>query len=236
MEINKIVKLIENFAPLDTQEEWDSSGYQVYFENRNINKILLSLSITENILQQAIENNCDMIISHHPFLFPHAVPISYNKNIPIYSAHTNLDKAEGGTTDTLIETLGFCQKQSIGEFLRIVDLQKEISLDEFVDLVKDKLVLQNVRVVNNLNQQKISKIAFCAGSGVEFLVEAVDIGADAFVTGDVKYHTALDSNVIIIDVGHFESEVPVLGKLKNLLENVGLEVLIADEKSPFINY
>lgn len=265
MEIKKITDLIENFAPLELQEAWDNCGFQIDFGQREVKKILLCLSVTQDIINQAVEGNFDMIIAHHPLFF---IPFEFNKNIPIYSAHTNLDKADGGTTDTLIEEIfgglhsnqpndgglgGKCnlpyfddlsmnasrqiaQKFAEGEFLRLVELKEPIQLEDFIKLLKEKLNIENLRVVNNLNQTKISKIAFCAGSGSDFLQEAQKAKADAFVTGDVKYHTALESNVIIIDVGHFESERPVLKKIKKILEPLNLEVVEADEKSPFINY
>lgn len=233
MEINKAIELIENFAPLELQQKWDNSGWQLTYQQTDIKKILLCVSITENIINQAIEENCDLIIAHHPLFF---VPFSFNKNIPIYSAHTNLDTTDGGTTDTLIKLLGFTQIKKIGEFLRIVELKKEIYLSDFSTLLKSKLKLENLRIVNNLNQQKIQTIAFCAGSGADFINDATEIGADIIVTGDVKYHTALDSHIIIADVGHFESEYPVLTTLKDLLKKLNIEVTIANEKSPFINY
>lgn len=233
MEITEIIEIIEKFAPLDFQEEWDCSGIQIDLGKKDINKIMLCLSVTQDIINQAIKKNCNMIISHHPLFY---IPFEFNKNIPIYSAHTNLDKADSGTTDTLIEVLGFNKAQKIGDFLRLVDLDEKVSLNDFICLLKARLNIKNIRLVNNFNQNQIQKIAFCAGSGADFLGEAHKIGADVIVTGDVKYHTALESDVIIIDIGHFESEYPVLNKIKNLLEVTRIEVSIADEKSPFINY
>lgn len=233
MDIKDITDLIENFAPLELQEAWDNSGFQIDLGNRDIEKVMLCLSITQSIINQAVENNCNMIISHHPLF---TVPLEFNKNIPIYSAHTNLDKADGGTTDTLINVLGFAKAYKVGDFLRSVEQENEISLEDFIKNIKEKLNLTNIRVVNNLGIKKAKKIAFCAGSGADFLSEAEKVGAQIFVTGDLKYHTALDSNVIIIDVGHFESEYPVLKTLQDLLEKSGVEAVIADEKSPFINY
>lgn len=234
MKINEIVNEIEKFAPLETQEKWDCSGFQIsYGQDFDIKKILLCLSVTQDIVGQASAKGCDLIISHHPLFF---IPFSFNKNIPIYSAHTNLDKANGGTTDTLIELLGFSEAQKISDFLRLVNFEKEISLIEIINLIKEKLNFIPIRVVNNLNKQYIRKIAFCAGSGADFLSEAEAFGADVFVTGDVKFHTALDSSVIIIDVGHFESEYPILDTLKDLLVKLGVEVIKANEKSPFVIY
>lgn len=225
-----IINIIENFAPIETQEDWDCSGFIIDVK-KDVNKILLCLSVTENIINQAVEKNCDMIISHHPLF---NVPLNYNKGISIYCAHTNLDKADGGTTDTLINLLGFSKAQKVGEFLRLIKLDEKISLDEFAALLKTKLNLKNLKIVNNINKQYIKKISFCSGSGMDLITEAKD--TDIFVTGDVKYHPALESNVIIADVGHFESEYPVLKKIKKLLGVLNIEVVIADEKSPFINY
>lgn len=233
MEVNKIIDLIEKFAPLESQEPWDCSGFQIDLGIRDVKKILLCLSVTENIVYQAQQKNCDLIIAHHPLFF---IPYNLKKGISIYSAHTNLDKAEGGTTDTLIALLGLVQAQFSGDFLRLVELSEDLLLSDFVSLVKNKLGLDSIKIVNNLDKQKIKKIAFCAGSGADFLQEVQALGIDLFVTGDVKYHQALESNVIIADIGHFESEHPVLNSVKFLLEQLGVEVTIADEKSPFINY
>ena len=98
-----IVTRIEEFAPLDTQESWDASGWGVDLEGKEVHKILFALTVTDDVVNQARQKGCDMIISHHPLFF---VPFEY-KDINIYSAHTNLDRAEGGTSDLIIEKLGF---------------------------------------------------------------------------------------------------------------------------------
>jgi len=231
--MNEIVGLIENFAPLDTQEPWDCSGFQIDLGTKEVKKVLLCISVTEDIVEQALAKNCDFIVAHHPLFF---VPFTFNKGVSIYSAHTNLDKADGGTTDTLIDLLALGGAQKLGEFLRLVELNQEISLKDFISLIKTGLELKTVKVVNNSDKQNIQKIAFCAGSGADFIEDAEKNGAHVIVTGDVKYHQALESNVIIVDVWHFESERPVLNKIKSLLETLKIKVVIADEKSPFINY
>ena len=219
----EIVQKIEKFAPLETQEKWDCSGWGVNAEQVNVKKILFALTVTDDIVKQARQNNCDMIISHHPLFF---VPLEWS-DINIYSAHTNLDIAEGGTTDTLIQKLGFKKSENQG-FVRIVILNKPISLDE----LKNKLltISPKLRYINNLNKKDIRSIAFCAGSGSEFINRT---DTDAFVTGDLKFHTALDSKQIVFDIGHFESEIFAPELLKKITQ-VGERGIIADEKSPFI--
>ena len=85
----EIVKKIEEFAPIETQESWDVSGWIVDLSNPEVDKVLFALTVTEDVLEQAVRNGCNMIISHHPMFF---VPWKY-RNINIYCAHTNFDKA-----------------------------------------------------------------------------------------------------------------------------------------------
>lgn len=218
----EIVRKIEEFAPLNTQEKWDCSGWAVDKSNNDeVHKILFALTITDDVFRQAINKDCDMIISHHPLFY---VPLKY-KDMNIYCSHTNLDRAEGGTTDTLIKKLGFT-KTATDDFVRIVELNEAIPVEE----LKEKLlkISPKLRYVNNLNTKKIKTIGFCAGSGSEFIGET-----DAFVTGDLKFHTALESKKVVFDIGHFESEIFAPEILKRITE-VGEKGVIANEKSPFI--
>ena len=230
-----LVRKIEEFAPLETQEKWDCSGWGVEAfsprpageglgaRGQNVNKVLFALTVTDKIVQQAREKNCDMIISHHPLFY---VPLDW-KDINIYSAHTNLDKAEGGTTDRLIKELGFTKTESY-EFVRVVKLENPTTVEE----LRQKLlkISPKLRYINNYNKKTIQTIGFCAGSGSEFISE---FNTDAFVTGDLKFHTALDCKNVVFDIGHFESEQFAPKILKEITE-VGEKGIIADEKSPFI--
>lgn len=257
----EITKRIESFAPLETQEEWDCSGWGVNVANGvahtssnncegvnidtnvahtlsnnhegvNINgcdeihRIMLCLTVTDDIIKQAKEQNCDMIVSHHPCFY---IPLEWSC-INIYSAHTNLDKAQGGTTDTLIESLGLSKYKISTEhdFLRVIDYKTTI--ENFNNLLKQ--ISPNARLINNKNKTELNKIAFCAGSGSEFINDAKELGADCFVTGDLKFHTALDSEIVIYDIGHFESEILVLPVLAQII-GTETEIVYAKEKSPF---
>lgn len=218
----EIVKRIEEFAPLDTQESWDASGWIVDLPELEVDKVLFALTITEDVLEQAVRNGCKMIISHHPMFF---VPFKYS-NINIYCAHTNLDKAKGGTTDTLLKNLHFAGKQ-FNDFVRIVDLENEMSI-EFLKL-KLLPISPRLRIVNNKKVKTIKRIGFCAGSGSEFIK---DTPCDAFVTGDLKYHSAIETNKVVYDIGHFESEIMSVSLLKEI-SGVNEKGLIAYEESPF---
>ena len=218
----ELIKKIERFAPPETQEKWDCSGWLVETDKKDVNRVMLCLTVTEDIVKQA--KNCDMIISHHPLFF---VPLDF-KGIDIYCAHTNLDLAQGGTTDTLIDTLfGNIEREADG-FVRYV--KKDLTAEEFLKILKK--ISPNLRYTNNNGQKNLHKIAFCAGSGSEFISQAAESGADAFVTGDIKFHTALESPILLFDIGHFESEIMVLKVFERLI-NKDVEVVFANEHSPF---
>jgi dinuclear metal center YbgI/SA1388 family protein len=231
----KITERIEIFAPSETQEDWDCSGWGINIEGYDeIRKIMLCLTVTENVVKQAKEQNCDMIISHHPLFCVNChselVSESYAPQINVYCAHTNLDKAQGGTTDTLIETLGLSKHKVKIEhdFLRMIDYKTTI--EDFNNLLKK--ISPNTRVINNNKVKELNKIAFCAGSGSEFINDAKDFGADCLVTGDLKFHTALDSDIVVYDIGHFESEILILPVIKKIIGS-DVEIIYAKEQSPF---
>ena len=225
----KLVKLIEKFAPLNTQEEWDCSGWIVDNESvLDIKKVMLALTINKDVVAQARKNNCDMIISHHPLF---EVPLDF-RDIQMYCAHTNLDKAQGGTTDALIDALKLDIKFfESDEFTRYIELKEKLSLNNLLKLAKK--VSKNIKYVNNKKRKTIEKIAVCAGSGSEFIKDAERKNCDAFITGDIKYHSADSSNIILIDIGHFESEYPVLKNIEKIRANSKVEVIYAKQKSPF---
>lgn len=233
----EIIKKIEKFAPNETAEPWDCVGFMAETKNEEISKIMLCLTPTEKVIKQALSQNCDMIISHHPMfefnLNSELITENFAPKIDIYSAHTNMDKADGGTTDTVITTLGLDDfKRPINhEFLKMVEIPNSIAVEDFS--AKMRKISPNLRYVNNNNEKTISKVMFCAGSGSEFIKEAQLLGADCLVTGDLKFHTALDAEIVVFDIGHFDSEIIILPVFKNII-GAGVEIIFANEKSPFI--
>lgn len=216
-----LVAKIEKIAPLHTQETWDCSGWVVDNpEVIEVYKVMLALTVTDKVYNSAKEQNCDMIIAHHPLF---EVPVKF-KDIQIYSSHTPMDKAIDGTTETLIKKLGFKDFSYENEFVRVIE--KQMTVEELYDKLKQ--ISPKLRLVNNNDKKAINKIGFCAGSGSEFLNTG---DYDCFVTGDVKYHTAVETEKVVFDIGHFESEILILDRFKEIL---GIEVVMSDEKSPFI--
>lgn len=230
MDKSEIIARIEEFAPLETAEPWDCSGWAVETERKEINKVFLALTVTPKIVEQAKYFDCDMIIAHHPLF---VVPFEF-RDIDIYCAHTNFDIADGGTTDTLIAELEDYGlpikdvKRNGTDFVRYVDT--DICVTDFLRVLQR--VSPNLRYVNQSDVEHFDNIAFCAGSGSEFINEAYKNGAQAYVTGDLKFHTALESPVPVFDIGHFESEILSLKVFEELIDG-DCEVAYAHEESPF---
>ena len=141
-----LVKIIENFAPLELQEKCDCSGWIVETSQIDVNRVMIALTVDEKIFKQALNKNCDMIISHHPLF---SIPLAF-RGIDIYCAHTNMDKVLGGTTDTFVEALGL-NGNPAGEFLRIVD--KNISVKELSQKIKK--VSPTGRLINTNGIQNV---------------------------------------------------------------------------------
>lgn len=232
----EITNKIEKFAPLSSAESWDSSGWIV--DNKacdEVSKIMLCLTPTLDVVQQAIRQGCEMIVSHHPmFYIPCKEPIvkDFKPQINMYCAHTNMDKANGGTTDTIIKTLGLSEYRINieHEFLRFVEFPSEISVSEFSKILVK--ISPYARLINNRHAEKLKRIAFCAGSGSEFIKDAKGLGADCLVTGDLKFHVALDSEIVVYDIGHFESEILILPIFSSIIGK-DVEIVYAKEQSPF---
>ena len=235
--VTKIIKKIEEFAPLETMQKWDNSGWQVNLGRDTTNKILLTLDVTPSAVDEAVEKHCDMIISHHPVFFhpiksiesPFVIKAIQN-NIQIYSAHTNLDIAQGGVSEYLAEKCGFKDLDTAFEFIRYKQLDTECNFSKLISTLKTIFGLPSLRVVNS-KRKTYSSIAFCSGSGAEFIPDLEKIGIDVFITGDLKHHQALNaSEMTIIDLGHFHSERFVVEIFENILKDEDVEVCAAVDK------
>ncbi len=236
-QVSKIIKKIEEFAPLYTMQKWDNSGWQINLGIQETNKILLSLDVTAATIDEAVQKNCDLIISHHPVFFnpiktidmPYIIKAIKN-NIQIYSAHTNLDVAQGGVTEYLAERCGFTELDTAFEFIKYKKFTHEKNFSKLVSTLKTVFCLPSIRVVNS-QRKTYSSIAFCSGSGAEFIPDLEKIGIDVFITGDLKHHQALNANkMTIIDPGHFYSERFVADIFRNMLSNEDVELITASEK------
>jgi len=239
---DEIIKKIESYASLDLAEEWDNSGWQINLHHDYTNKVMVALSLTRDVLEQAVTNDCDLVITHHPLIFHRLSKIddtvlvqAIKHNISVYSAHTNLDKTYGSTTDALAGVLGFKNLITVDEYIKIAQLKDELGLNELVEKVKTSLGAERIKIINPNGIDSVKNIAVSAGAGGSMIKKIEQYDVDLFITGDVKYHAALEvRGFAVMDVGHFESELPVLPLIQGIIAKTGVEVLIAQEHVPWI--
>jgi len=239
---DEIIKKIESYASLDLAEEWDNSGWQINLHHDYTNKVMVALSLTRDVLEQAVTNDCDLVITHHPLIFHRLSKIddtvlvqAIKHNISVYSAHTNLDKTYGSTTDALAGVLGFKNLITVDEYIKIAQLKDELGLNELVEKVKMSLGAERIKIINPNGIDSVKNIAVSAGAGGSMIKKIEQYDVDLFITGDVKYHAALEvRGFAVMDVGHFESELPVLPLIQGIIAKTGVEVLIAQEHVPWI--
>jgi len=230
----EIVRYFETKYPLDLAFEWDNCGLQVGTLNSKVEKILVTLDITKNVVKEAIKNKVNLIISHHPLMFKPMQNIVFDSprgwiiknliqnDIAVYSAHTNFDVAEGGMNDILANALDIKEPKLLDEINNIgrFGTIDKIEFEVFIEKVKSTFNLKTVKVIGN-TKKSISTVGISGGSGSHHMYAAKKRNCDVYITGDITYHTALDAiqmGITLIDVGH-HIEVIFIDAVTNDLQN-----------------
>ena len=228
-----IMNALERIAPRRLAEDWDNPGLLVGSYSQKVGRILVALDVDDAVTQEAIDRRADMIVAHHPAIFRGIkqlrtdLPLGrrlaalLTHNIAVAAAHTNLDVAHGGVNDVLAAQIGLeklssfvitHQEDGITESIgRVGTLPTPTSIEDFARAVKECLGVSHVRLA--AAARPVRRVAVCGGAGADFIDNAVRLGADVYVTGDVKYHDAqraVEQGMHIIDAGHFGTEAPVL--------------------------
>lgn len=240
--IREIVEFTDSFAPFDSAASFDNVGLLVGSENTPVKKALLALDITKEVVAEAKKMGAELIISHHPVIFnplksmdSDSVPYLLAQNsLSALCLHTNLDIAiNTGVNLCLANTLGLDNITFYeGEFLVSGTLKEETTAEDFAKLAKEKLNAQAVTCT--LKDKKVKTIFMCSGAGGSEFMKAVEIGADAFITGEAHHHNYLESiheNVPLIVAGHFETEDIVINPLKEKLAENFPEVEFVKSKT-----
>lgn len=229
-----IFEYLNQIAPVETQESYDNAG--LLFGNRfsNVTKALLALDITCEVIEEAAMQQVQLIITHHPLIFgklQHIWPEEptgkrilalANKQINVISMHTNLDKAEGGVNDVLIQKFAVDYVEHCEElpYMRIGVYENAIPFSDFLINTKSALKSNGLRYV--ANGRDVKKIACIGGAGDDGLMDAYRSGCDTFITSDVHYHVFLEAKELemnLIDADHFCTENPVIEVLQKRLSN-----------------
>ena len=231
--VKNIYDYINSIAPFETQEDWDNSGHLIGDFRKEVKKCVLALDATKEVCLFAKDIGADLVLTHHPIIFggiesvkaDSAVYILANAGIAQISAHTNFDIANGGINDNLAEILELSDVRRIeGSFIRVGELDMEMSIDDFAEFVCDKLESSGLRYTQT---DKPIKTVAVGGGACEEETEIAMQNADCFLTGDMKYHKMLDAceaGFAVISAGHFETENQAFLMLKEKLEKLFADV------------
>ncbi len=232
MKLKEIVAFIEKLAPLDTQAEWDNSGLQIKSSKTEINRVLLALEITRAVADEAAAENADMIITHHPMFFhplkniifdtPEGYCIStlIKNDITVYSSHTPFDKTKGGNNEYFLKKLKCKKIKPVSDFVYMGELDNAVSLKELAERVADLAETPGSVSVSGDRERMVKKVAICTGAGGDLIREAIDAGADVYISGEFKHHEAQGAREIffpIIAAGHWGSEMQFIDNMEEQL-------------------
>lgn len=232
--VQQVEQKLFDWAPRQLAESWDNVGHLVGDPDREVRRILVSLDITERVVQEAADGGFDLIVSHHPVMNCTWHPVQTlrtddrqgriltkltEKRISAICMHTNLDAAEGGVNDVLAQKLGLegltpLTEEKIG---RIGTLKCEMPLVEFTRFVIESLGCNGLRYTDC--GKPVHRVAVGGGACGDYIPQAIAAGCDTFVTSDLRYHDFLDTTELhLIDAGHFPTENVICEPLVTYLQ------------------
>lgn len=235
--VGEILNYLVKIAPVEFAESFDNVGLIVGDEGINVSKAILALDITSDVINEAAEQKAQLIISHHPVVFGNMKTVSpqnytskraydiVKQGLSAICMHTNLDAADDGVGETLAKKIGLEDIRELqgsgtnANMGRIGFLPEPIEPEWLALNVKEKLGCDTIKYV--AGNKKVSSVAVLGGSGADFIEQAINEGADAFVTAEVKLHNfifAKENGFTLIDAGHYETEYPIIPELKSRLE------------------
>ncbi len=258
MKQHEIIQHIENIAPLSNAAPWDNSGMQVASLRREVNHLALLLDPTASGIAKALEMGADMIVSHHPLAMTPRMPdtaddfhavmrLLFSADAALYSAHTSLDASLRGPASWLADSFALTDRHALehiadhpeGEphygFGLVGDLPEPLSYAAFTDKLARALGKSAWRA-SGPKPEGISRMAYCPGSGGSMLGAAAASGAQVYITGDMKYHAALEAPIRTLDVGHFILEEVMMRTFAHHLRALCAPVTVSflEAADPFI--
>lgn len=232
--VQQVEQKLFDWAPRQLAESWDNVGHLVGDPDREVCCILVSLDITERVVQEAADGGFDLIVSHHPVMNCTWHPVQTlrtddrqgriltkltENRISAICMHTNLDAAEGGVNDVLAQKLGLEELMPLTEekIGRIGTLKCEMPLVEFTRFVIESLRCNGLRYTDC--GKPVHRVAVGGGACGDYIPQAIAAGCDTFVTSDLRYHDFLDTTELhLIDAGHFPTEDVICEPLVTYLQ------------------
>ena len=222
--------LVGEIAPYELAEEWDNVGLLVGRKENEIERVLVALDVTREVLDEAKALGAQAIVTHHPMMFHARKRLTDDdregrlllelarEDIVLIAAHTNLDAAAGGVNDTLMRLMG-CENVEGEGCVRVGDLPVGTTLGQLRERAQSALHAA-VRAYGP-DDAVVTRLGCCSGAGGSELPLARAMGADCFITGEMRHHEALDAvdaGMCVLEAGHYETENPVCEVLRTALQ------------------
>lgn len=229
-----IINFLEATFPPEYKEDFDNIGLLAGRKDKDVSKVLLCLDANKNVVKEAIELSAELIITHHPVIFNPVKKVTDDSDfgemllsaienkISIYSAHTNLDSAPGGITDTVCDKLGLVPFGNLeGALGRICHAEDGETAKTLCTKIKKEFGVDTLYSTFE-KDRAVKTVAVCNGGGGGELPEiAIELGADVYISGDLKHHELgmmkVNDNIDFIEMRHFDSEKIVTEILSNKL-------------------
>lgn len=249
--VREIYEYIDSIIPFSTEESWDNSGFLAGDPDAKVTHILTALDITVGVINEAVSEKAELIVSHHPLIFAPLKAVMktspagrlISENISAICTHTPFDMSplgmNKGLYDLLAAPLGLSDDSipleetdeglSVG---RIYELKTPLTPEEAAKRAKNALGCTAVRF--SQGGRDIRKIAISSGSGGSFVGLARKKGADALISGDFKHDAFIDAGnagFTIIDCGHYHTERIFNGIMKDLLAEKFPEINVTEAQS-----
>lgn len=232
MQCSRIIRQLERLAPKEYACDWDNPGLLAGRLGKDVKKILVALDVTDEVVDQAIESQTDLLLTHHPLIFKALKQVNdqdfisrrivrlIQADISYYAAHTNFDAAPGGMADLAAKRLELAAEgplETVGEqdgrpfgIGKIGLLPEPVSLSRLGEIVKERFGLPFVTVYGlGLLSGPVRRIAVSPGSGRSMIAPARQAGVQVLVTGDIGHHEGIDAvanQLAVIDAGHYGLE------------------------------
>lgn len=232
--LRELLDTFEEFWPISGSDEWDAPGLVCGSPNSRISRILLTVDVTDEIVDEAIDGGFDLIVAHHPLLLRGVKTVAEETSkgrilakairggLAVFSAHTNADIVSRGVSAALAAAFGLDRAEPLVEsgigigHGRVGFLGSEVTLGEFAKGLARVLppTASGVRVAGSF-ESPIRTVALCGGAGDSFIEKAYESGADVFVTSDLRHHPvqevlerarAEERNFALIDISHWAAE------------------------------
>ncbi len=247
IKVKDIYEFINEVSPYDTKCDWDNCGLLVGDGEKAVKKIGFCLDATKETLNEALKNDVDLIVTHHPVIFKAQKNFlsgniafeAARNDIGIISAHICFDFANGGVNDVLAEILELKNVLPLESPENELPMGRIGDIDETDSITFAKFVSEKLNTVCRVVdcENKIKKVALCGGAGMDFAVDALKAGADAYVTGDISHHQMLEANdmgLTVIAAGHFETENPAMEAMMAFVKNkfTDIETILLKQSNP----